>query len=92
MAQQTQSLDPRQQSVFEWMISAGLNTDLDHNCSGNIHQYLYVYTIPTACVHTTVVLYDSNGAILDAKPVHFKALDTCIYCSDGQCNCTVNRI
>lgn len=38
-----------------------------------------------------VVLYDSNGAILDAKPIQFKAIDTCIYCSDGQCNCTVSE-
>ena len=35
VAQQTKSLDPRQQALFEWEISAGLNTDLDHNCTGN---------------------------------------------------------
>ena len=34
VAQQTQSLDPRQQGTFEWEISAGINTDLDHNCTG----------------------------------------------------------
>ena len=34
VAQQTQSLDPRQQGTFEWQISAAINAGLDHNCSG----------------------------------------------------------
>ena len=34
VAQQTQSLDPRQQASLEWEMAAGLNADLSHNCTG----------------------------------------------------------
>ena len=90
VAQQTKSLDPRQQGLFEWEISAGLNTDLDHNCTGERDRILYTVYMYNKVIIPIVVLSDSNGAILDTKPIHFKALDTCIYCSDGQCNCTVS--
>ena len=34
VAEQTKTLDPRQQEKFEWQISAGMNSDFNHNCTG----------------------------------------------------------
>ena len=100
VAQQTRGLDPRQQGTFEWEISAGINTDLDHNCTGKDALKLLLYSVlnntwvipelSTWIPSIIVVLYDQDGGILDTKPIHFKTLDNCIYCSDGQCNCSVS--
>lgn len=38
------------------------------------------------------MLSDQDGSILDTKPVNFKTLESCVYCSDGQCNCTVSTL
>ena len=102
VAEQTKTLNPRQQEKFEWQISAGMNSDFNHNCTGIV----CVYTVQTPMqiirpqelnflnmpYNHTVVLYDRDGTILDTKPVHFKTLENCIYCSDGQCNCSVSLL
>ena len=96
VAQQTHSLDPRQQGTFEWEMSAGINTQLNHNCTGKTKTIIIIKKIivySNAWIfspYILVVLLDQDGGILDAKPIHFKTLDNCIYCSDGQCNCTVS--
>ena len=45
VAQQTRGLDPRQQGTFEWEMSAGINTDLDHNCTGKDALKLLPYSV-----------------------------------------------
>ena len=49
VAQQTLSLDPRQQGTLEWEMSAGINTDLDHNCTGK--EALEIYCTVYSTVH-----------------------------------------
>lgn len=36
VGQQTKSLDPREQIKIQWEMSAGLNKDKNHNCTGII--------------------------------------------------------
>lgn len=54
VAQQTKNLDPRQQATFEWEMSAGLNADLSHNCTG---MYAHSQVMPL----TTVYIYTCSG-------------------------------
>lgn len=65
----------RHQPQLHWYIC----TLTGHAISYSIQSY-----------YSAVVLSDQDGSILDTKPVHFKTLDNCVYCSDGQCNCTVS--
>lgn len=53
VAEQTQSLDPRQQASFEWEMSAGLNADISHNCTGT---YVHSQVMPLATVYNHTIL------------------------------------
>ena len=88
VSEKTRTINPRQMEIFVFEISASVNMELDHNCTGN--QLLrWCPKQLNIVISVTVFLADQDANVLDMKMVSFTTIEGCIYCPAGQCDCDV---